>query len=472
MDDKDKYILQKEARRNLAAFILSMHDDYKMGWFHREVCARLMRFYLDAVKGLGPRLILTAPPRHGKSQIVSRDFPAWLFGVNPDIYIISASYNMELASAMGRDVQMIMKQPEYREVYPDVNMLERRSAVTNMTAVQTSKYFEIPGRKGKYIAAGVSTGITGKGADIAIIDDPFKDRRDADSPTMRARAWDWYTSTLRTRLAPGGGIIVMHTRWHEDDLVGRLLQAEKSGGEKWELVSYPAIAEHDERHRKEGEALHPERYNLRELEAIRSAVGTYDWAALYQQHPTPRGGGIFKGSWIRHWQTIPAIFDRVIQSWDFTFKDSANGDYVAGQVWGRVGGNFYLIDAVCEKMDFVSQARAMQRMSAKWPQAIEKVVEDKANGPAIISSLGSRIPGIVPYTPRGSKTARAYSVSPLFESGNVLIPPLDDDHPWVRHYMEEILSFPNAPHDDQVDSTTQALDVLATSGGGSVLDFI
>jgi predicted phage terminase large subunit-like protein len=123
-------------------------------------------------------------------------------------------------------------------------------------------------------------------------------------------------------------------------------------------------------------------------------------------------------------------------------------------------------------MDFVSQARAMQRMSAKWPQAIEKVVEDKANGPAIISSLGSRIPGIVPYTPRGSKTARAYSVSPLFESGNVLIPPLDDDHPWVRHYMEEILSFPNAPHDDQVDSTTQALDVLATSGGGSVLDFI
>ena len=155
-----------------------------------------------------------------------------------------------------------MKQPEYRDLFPKVNLLERRSSVTNMTAVQTSKYFEIPGRRGRYIAAGVNTGITGKGAQIAIIDDPFKDRRDADSPTMRARAWDWYTSTLRTRLAPGGGIIVMHTRWHEDDLVGRLLQAQEAGGEKWELVSYPAIAEHDEKFRKEGDALHPERYDL------------------------------------------------------------------------------------------------------------------------------------------------------------------------------------------------------------------
>lgn len=460
------------ARRNLAAFILAMHDDYLMGWFHREVCARLMRFYVESVQGKRPRLILTAPPRHGKSQIVSRDFPAWLFGVNPDIYIISASYNMELASAMGRDVQSIMKQPEYRELYPKVNLLERRSSVTNMTAVQTSKYFEIPGRRGRYIAAGVNTGITGKGAQIAIIDDPFKDRRDADSPTMRARAWDWYTSTLRTRLAPGGGIIVMHTRWHEDDLVGRLLQAQEAGGEKWELVSYPAIAEHDEKFRKEGEALHPERYDLAELTAIRGAVGSYDWAALYQQHPTPRGGGIFKGSWVRHWDTEPNVFDRVVQSWDFTFKDAAKSDYVAGQVWGKVGGNFYLLDAVCEKLDFVGQVRAMRRMSAKWPMALEKIVEDKANGPAIIAALGSEIPGLVPYTPRGSKTARAYAVSPLYESGNVLLPPMDGAHPWVRHYLEELLSFPNAPHDDQVDATTQALDSLAVQGGRGVLDFL
>lgn len=469
---EDREILMMEARSNLAAFILAMHEDYMMGWFHREVCARLMRFYIDSMKNRRPRLILTAPPRHGKSQIVSRDFPSFVFGVNPDICIISASYNMDLASDMGRDVQAIMKQQEYRELYPNVNLMERKSSITKMTAVQTSKYFEIPGRKGRYIAAGVGTGITGKGANIAIIDDPFKDRREADSPTMRARVWDWYTSTLRTRLAPGGGIIVMHTRWHEDDLVGRLLQAQENGGEKWELVSYPAIAEHDEKHRKEGEALHPERFDINELNALRGAVGSYDWAALYQQHPTPRGGGIFKGGWIRHWTQLPNIFERVIQSWDFTFKDAANSDYVAGQVWGKVGSNFYLIDSICEKLDFVGQVRAMRRLSAKWPQAVEKVVEDKANGPAIIAALGSEIPGIVPYTPKGSKTARAYAVSPLFEAGNVLVPPLSDEYPWVRHYLEELLSFPNAPHDDQVDSTTQALDTLAVQCGSGILNFI
>lgn len=472
MTETERSILMREARRNLAAFILAMHEDYMMGWFHREVCARLMKFYIDVLEGRRPRLILNAPPRHGKSQIVSRDFPAWLFGVNPDITVIAASYNMELAEAMSRDVQAIMKQPEYIRLFPKVNLLERKSAITNVTATQTAKYFEVPGRNGKYTAAGVGTGITGKGAHVAIIDDPFKDRRDADSPTIRGRVWDWYTSTLRTRLAPGAGIIVMHTRWHEDDLVGRLLHAQESGGEKWRLVSYPAIAERDERHRREGEALHPERYDLAELTAIRGAVGSYDWAALYQQHPTPRGGGLFKGGWVRHWDVEPKVFDRVIQSWDFTFKDAAKSDYVAGQVWGRIGGNFYLLDAVCEKLDFVGQVRAMRRMSAKWPMAIEKIVEDKANGPAIIAALGSEIPGLVPYNPRGSKTARAYAVSPLFESGNVLIPPMDEAHPWVRHYMEELLSFPNAPHDDQVDATTQALDSLAVQYGGGVLNFL
>ena len=473
MTDIDRTILEREARSNLAAFILSMHDDYLMGWFHRELCSVLMRFYLDVRAGKRPRLILNAPPRHGKSQAISRDYPPWLFGVNPDVSIIAASYGQDLANSMSRDVQAIMKQEEYRRIFPKVNLLERKSKKTNVTATQTAKYFEIPGRKGKYIAAGVGSGITGKGALIAIIDDPFKDREEADSPTIREKVYNWYTSTFRTRLAPGGGIIVMHTRWHEDDLVGRLLQkAADDSGEKFELINYPAIAEEDEPHRKKGEPLHPERYDMQELEAIRKAVGSRDWSALYQGRPVPATGGVFKGSWIRHWDVMPTIFERVIQSWDFTFKDAENSDYVAGQVWGKVGANFYLLDAVCERMDFVSQVRAMRRMSAKWPQAIEKVVEDKANGPAIIAMLGSEIPGIVPYTPRGSKTARAYAVSPLFESGNVLIPPADERYPWVRHYMEEILSFPNAPHDDQVDATTQALDTLAVNYGGGIIDFL
>ena len=169
---------------------------------------------------------------------------------------------------------------------------------------------------------------------------------------------------------------------------------------------------------------------------------------------------------------MPKVFGRVIQSGDFTFKETDHSDNVSGQVWGQVGANFYLLDNDTARMDFVLQVRAMQRMSSKWPEALEKVVEDKANGPAIISALGSRIPGIVPYNPRGSKTARAYSVSPLFEAGNVFLPPMDEEHPWVKRYIDELLAFPNAEHDDQVDSTTQALDTLVTHEGGGVLDFV
>jgi predicted phage terminase large subunit-like protein len=320
---------------------------------------------------------------------------------------------------------------------------------------------------------GVEGGITGMGADILIIDDPFKDRKSADSPTVRESVWDWYTSTAYTRLSPGGGVLVTVTRWHEDDLVGRLVEAMKQeGGDQWEIINYPAIAERDEPHRKKGEALHPGRYPLEMLLRIKHNIGSYDWGSLYQQHPTPRGGGVFKAKWIRHWTECPKVFDRVIQSWDFTFNDSENSDNVSGQVWGQLGSNFYLLDNDTDRMDFVSQVRAMQRMSSKWPEALEKVVEDKANGPAIISALGSRIPGIVPYNPRGSKTARAYSVSPLFEAGNVFLPPMDEEHPWVKRYIDELLAFPNAEHDDQVDSTTQALDTLVTHEGGGVLDFV
>jgi predicted phage terminase large subunit-like protein len=222
----------------------------------------------------------------------------------------------------------------------------------------------------------------------------------------------------------------------------------------------------------EREALHPDRFGIQALRRIRANIGEYEWSALYQQHPTPRGGGVFKAKWIRHWGVLPKVFDRVIQSWDFTFKDAAKSDNVSGQVWMKAGGNFYLLDCDTAKMDFVSQIRAMRRMSSKWPEAVGKVVEDKANGPAIVSVLGSEIPGIIPYTPRGSKTARAYAVSPLFEAGNVYLPPVDAEHPWVREYIDELLAFPNGEHDDRVDATTQALDTLATAGGGSVLDFL
>lgn len=457
------------ARKNLLAFTKATFPGYSIGWVHREICARLMRLFTGAMRGESPRLMITMPPRHGKSELVSRRFPAWALGVDPEISIISASYSDALARRMNKDVQRIMEAPEYSEIFPGTRLSDSKRS----GAAKTQGLFEIPGHSGSYRSTGVGGGITGMGADILVIDDPLKDRAAADSPTVRAKVWDWYTSTAYTRLSPGGGVLVTLTRWHEDDLAGRLLEAmTQEGGDEWTVVDYPAIAERDEPHRRKGEALHPERYPLAALERIRANVGEYDWGSLYQQHPTPRGGGVFKREWLRHWGVMPKAFDRLIQSWDFTFKDAANSDNVSGQVWGKAGADFYLLDCDTRRMDFVSQVRAMRRMSAKWPGAVGKVVEDKANGPAVISALGSEIPGIVPYTPRGSKVARAYAVSPLFEAGNVLLPPMDAEHPWVKDYVDELLAFPNGEHDDRVDATTQALDSLATSGGGGVLDFL
>ena len=465
------------SRTNLMAFVKATMPSYDIGWVHREICGQLMRFFVKVKKKESPRLIITMPPQHGKSQLVSRHFPSWGLGVDPDTSIIAASYSASLAKRFNKNVQNIIESDIYREIFPNTSFTERSEKVRfvkrRKTYVKTMEFFEVPGFEGSLRSVGVEGGITGMGADILIIDDPFKDRKSADSPTVRESVWDWYTSTAYTRLSPGGGVLVTVTRWHENDLVGRLVDAMKQeGGDQWEIINYPAIAERDEPHRKKGEALHPGRYPLEMLLRIKHNIGSYDWGSLYQQHPTPRGGGVFKAKWIRHWTECPKVFDRVIQSWDFTFKDSENSDNVSGQVWGQLGSNFYLLDNDTDRMDFVSQVRAMQRMSSKWPDALEKIVEDKANGPAIISAIGSRIPGIVPYTPRGSKTARAYSVSPLFEAGNVYLPPMDEEHPWVKKYVDELLAFPNAEHDDQVDSTTQALDTLATRDGGGVLDFV
>ena len=454
------------SRVNLLAFVKATQSDYSIGWVHRDICSKLMQFFCDVIKKKSPRLIITMPPRHGKSQLVSRHFPSWCFGVNPSLNIINASYSASLANAMNKDVQRIMHISDYRDVFPLVDLVSPKKN-NGVKASKTQNFFEIPGYSGSLKSAGVEGGITGRGADIISIDDPFKDRKSADSATIRNNVWEWYASTAYTRLSPGGGIVVTVTRWHEDDLVGRLIDAMKHGAkDQWTIVNYPAIAERDERFRKKGEALHPERFNLEALQRIKANIGEYEWSALYQQHPTPRGGGIIKKKWIRHWQTLPKVYDRIIQSWDFTFGKSKTSDRVSGQVWMKDGANYYLLDNNTDKMDFVEQQRAIISMSTKWQDAIEKVVEAKANGEAIMSSLRSVISGMKPYQPRGSKEARLYAVSPLFEGGNVYLPPQSDDYPWVDDYEYELLSFPNGQYDDQVDATTMALDELKGVSGG------
>lgn len=480
------------AKSRIEDFTRFTLPSYRMGWVHKEICQELDSFLAAVLAGKSPRLMIAMPPRHGKSELASRRFPAFAFGRNPDLSIIGTAYGADLASRVNRDVQRVMDSQEYAALFPqtrlkgsaqDQSLLQSHGGMMSRlctknlikrtpssSGLRRADFFEIVGRRGAYRSAGVGGGITGMGGDILIVDDPFKDRASADSAATRERVWAWYTSTLYTRLAPGGGILIINTRWHADDLSGRLLDAAAAKrGDQWRVLEFPAIALEADDHRKRGDALHPERYPVQQLHAIRAALGTRDWEALYQQRPTPDGGAMFREEWLRFWlpkdlPAFPASFDQLLLSWDMTFKSGDNNDFVVGQVWGRKGADRYLLDQVRGRMGFTETLAAFRALAAKWPAATRKLVEDKANGPAVIDSLKHSVPGIVPVEPDGSKTARAHAITALFEAGNVYIPH-PDLYPWIKEYIAELTRFPACAHDDQVDATTQALRDMESRRG-------
>ncbi|WP_458463886.1 phage terminase large subunit [Paenibacillus sp.] len=451
----------ERARRGLESFTSYTYPDYEANWHHKKLCEYLDRWAFGDLN----RLMIFMPPRNGKSELVSRRLPAYIFGHNPDTSIIATSYGSDLASRMNRDVQRIIDSPEYHDVFPDTSLNGSNvRTVANGSYLRNSDIFEVVNHKGVYKSSGVGGAITGMGMKYGIIDDPYKNRQDANSNTIRESVWDWYVSTFYTRLEKGGKILITLTRWHEDDLAGRLLKLAKTDptADQWEVVTFPAIAEgelHDDDPREEGQPLWPNKYPLDELMKIKATVGSYEWNALFQQRPSPSEGNIIDRNWWKYYKAKPNRFQEIIQSWDCTFKDSDSSDYVVGQVWGRVGADKYLLDQVRAKMDFPSTIQAVRQLSAKWPQARAKLIEDKANGPAVISTLKREISGLIPVNPEGGKIVRAMAVTPDIEAGNVYLPE-PSIAPWIGDFIEECAGFPNAKHDDQVDCMTQALNRL------------
>jgi predicted phage terminase large subunit-like protein len=300
-----------------------------------------------------------------------------------------------------------------------------------------------------------------------IIDDPVKNREDANSEAMRKKLWEWYVSTLYTRLSPDGRILLILTRWHELDLAGQIIEQMKAeDGEQWRVVSFPAFAEpgrddaHESDDRREGAALWPDRYNAKRLSTIKRVVGAYEWAALFQQRPSPSEGAIFLREWWKYYDESPGIMasrmDEIIQSWDMTFKDNTGNDFVVGQTWGKKGADRFLLDQARARMDFPATVKAVCAMKSKWPQANRIYVEDKANGPAVISILQREIQGLIPVNPEGGKVVRANAVTGQIESGNVYLP-TPQRVSWIGDFIEECAAFPNGAHDDQVDAMSQAL---------------
>lgn len=453
------------ARNGLLGFTTFTKRDYEVNWHHKLTCKYLNAFVRKEI----PRLMIFQPPRHGKSELTSRRLPAYLFGRYPRTSIIGTSYAADLASRMNRDVQRIIDSDDYKRLFPGV-CLSGDNVRPNVQGswLRNSDIFEIVGHGGTYRSAGVGGGITGMGGEWLLIDDPIKNQEEADSEVYRNKLWEWYTSTLYTRLEKNGSILVTLTRWHEDDLAGRLLDLAKNDPEadQWVVLNLPAICEegkHPEDPREIGQSLWPEKYSEKRLAQLRASVGSRVYNALYQQRPSAAEGAIIKRGWIQYYRALPARLDEMIQSWDFTFKDTATSAYVCGQVWGRHGANKYLIHEVRARMDFIGSVNAMLALSAKFPKCTAKLVEEKANGAAIISMLKAKLSGIVPVNPEGSKDARIYSVQPEYEAGNVYYPD-PSIAPWIGDHVEELCGFPTAKFRDRVDTVSQALKRLRESG--------
>lgn len=458
--DLPEVIPPRWARLRLLPFIRYGFADYQVGWFHRALAEAMERFSAAIARGESPRLIVTVPPRHGKSEIVSRRWPVWHLGNHPDHELVLASYGQSLANDMSRDARQV--RDDALELWPGLQARADKDGV---------EQWKIVGGRGGYKAVGVGGPLTGSGAHALIIDDPVKDRLEADSPTYRERVWQWYQTVASTRLAPGAGVLVMMTRWHEDDLVGRLLAEEAKGrGDSWERIDFPAIAEEDETYRRVGEALHPERYAIDVLEQKRRVLGSRNFAALYQQRPVPAQGGTFRREWFdNRYRTDPRSLDLDdhLITCDLTFKGGAGSDYVVFGCWARDGERIYLLDLLRERMDYVTTKRALVDFVARWRHRHPRVlVERKANGDALLSDLGRVVPNLIGWSPdaHGSKETRAEVAAARAEAGQLWLP---EDAPWVGDYVDEHLTFPAGKHDDQVDVTSMAVLEYAERGTGA-----
>lgn len=457
-DDLDaEYVARKDARLGLHAYIEYTNRTFKSSDFSQAVCAALDKFVEDMLKGKRPILVLQAPPQHGKSQIVSRQLPPYLLGRFPNWRIGTASYNSDLANGMGQDVRRYLDSHTHKTLFP-------------VSKVAKGKYdrdtigqFSAAGGTGGYIGVGIGQGLTGKSVDIGIIDDPTKDQAEALSPVTKETHWNWYQTVFTTRLSEYSGQIIMATSWAEDDLPGRILEQFK-GDPRLTHLRFPAINSPDEvgfRPDFKLGPLVPELHSLEKLLEIKRLFSAYWWSAMYQQSPKALGGNVFKDMFCQYWENsgpkaLPKRFNQVIASWDCTFKDTDGTDFVVGQVWGKFGANAYLLDQIRARMSFSETLKGVALLKTRYPQISVHLIEDKANGPAVIDMLKSSIPGIIAIEPDGSKHARAHAVTWVWEALNVFLPH-PELYPWVKEYVKEITLFPAGAHDDQVDAMTQAL---------------
>ena len=448
-------IHRRQARRNLIPYCTYTKPDYILSK-HLELLASK----LEAVeRGEIKRLIVAVPPRHGKSELVSLRFPCWYLGKHPTAQIVQAGYAESIALLHSRQARDIFVSPENRAVFPEVHFRPERAGQETIIPERQSAHEWGTKQGGSYYAVGVGGGLTGRGFDIGIIDDPTKDAEEASSQLIRDKVWEWYRTVFRTRLQPNAAILVVMTRWHTDDLVGRLLKQMKEDptSDQWEILHLPAI--------KDNQALWSDRYSLETLKSIRSTVGGRAFESLYQGNPTIAEGNIIKREWWKYYKERPA-FSRIIHSWDTAFKAKAENDYSVCTVWGEAANGYYLLDVWRQKVEYPELKRAAISLYGRdHPGAV--LVEDKASGQSLIQELKRDTPmPVLPIKVDADKVARVNAITPLIEAGKVFLP---EAAPWLHNYIEELSSFPTGEHDDSVDSTSQFLKYVANRVKADVL---
>lgn len=503
LDPKIKLEMAKRvlSRRSLIQFTRRFYPQYRPGWVHHDIARRLEQFMRDVEEQKSPRLMLLVPPRHGKSELASIRFPAYVLGHHPEWEVINCGYNLDLPMKFSRKVREIVRDPGYRPLFersvldPDSQSAE----AWNMTA------------GGGFTAAGVGGGITGKGATILIIDDPIKNQEEADSIVVRDGLWDWYWSTAYSRLAPGGGILVIQTWWHDDDLAGRLQQKmqHEEDSDKFVIIKYPALAEQWEYRNKEtdlierydiplasehpamratardegrtdpielddiydllrmpGEALHPERYNEKMMISMRANQPPRIWSALYQQNPVPDEGVYFKKEYFRYEPVPPPAYNRnLFQAWDFAIGEKQQNDYTVGVTVLQDENDFlHLVEVIRFKGDSFTIVEEMLNAAERWgaePTApLVLGVEDSQIWRAIRPLFEKRMserrmyPPYEVLKPLTDKLARARPLQGRMQQGRIYFP---QEASWLRDAQTELLRFPAGAHDDIVDALSWAV---------------
>jgi predicted phage terminase large subunit-like protein len=432
--------LQAAAQDNFLNFVRVMWPDFVKGPHHSKTAAKLQELADGKIK----RLIVNMPPRHTKSEFASFLFPAFMMGMNPKLKIIQTTHTAELAYRFGRKVRNLMGTGEYKNVFENVNL----SADSKAAGRWETNY------GGEYFAAGVGGAITGRGADLLIIDDPHSEQ-DALSETAMDSAYEWYTSGPRQRLQPGGRILIVMTRWSTKDLTGQLMKAQtEPKADQWEVVEFPAIL-------PSNEPIWPQYWKLEELESVKASLTEQKWQAQWQQNPVSEEGSIIKREWWKIWEEEdPPEMVHIIQSYDTAYSKKETADFSAISTWGIFyPKNSYKPSAIlmdCKKgrWDFPELKKTAMEEYKYWdPETV--LIEAKASGMPLTDELRAMGIPVVNFTPSkgNDKHVRVNSVAPLFEAGMVWRP----DERWAEEMVEECAAFPFGEHDDLVDSMTQAM---------------